>query len=277
MNVVLTLEAPKATMGGMTIEKLAGRARVKPDAILVDPISFGLFGGTYAGTLAANLAGRAPAFRWTAALTNVDVAAATAFAGTPGVVTGRLSGKIDLTGSGADAAAAMKTVRGTARIDVVDGIVKKLGLVKNVVVATSMREGATKQAMSGGSTDEPFTRLGSTLRIGNGLAATDDLRFESKDLILTAAGNVRLDASNVDLAGRVQLSDELTKQAGSDLARYTAEQGRVTLPATIKGPADNLSVKIDVADMAKRAITNRATEEAEKQLKKGLGGLLRRP
>jgi AsmA protein len=192
-------------------------------------------------------------------------------------VTGRLSGKIDLTGSGADAAAAMKTVRGTARIDVVDGIVKKLGLVKNVVVATSMREGATKQAMSGGSTDEPFTRLGSTLRIGNGLAATDDLRFESKDLILTAAGNVRLDASNVDLAGRVQLSDELTKQAGSDLARYTAEQGRVTLPATIKGPADNLSVKIDVADMAKRAITNRATEEAEKQLKKGLGGLLRRP
>jgi uncharacterized protein involved in outer membrane biogenesis len=277
MNVVVTLEAPKATMGGMTIDKLAGRARVKPDAILVDPISFGLFGGTYAGTLAANLAGRAPAFRWTAALTNVDVAAATAFAGTPGVVTGRLSGKIDLTGSGADAAAAMKTVRGTARIDVVDGIVKKLGLVKNVVVATSMREGATKQAMSGGSTDEPFTRLGSTLRIGNGLATTDDLRFESKDLILTAAGNVRLDASNVDLAGRVQLSDELTKQAGSDLARYTAEQGRVTLPATIKGPADNLSVKIDVADMAKRAITNRATEEAEKQLKKGLGGLLRRP
>ena len=277
MNIVLTLEAPKATMGGMTIDKLAGRAHVKPDAIIVDPISFGLFGGTYTGTLAANLAGRAPAFRWTAALTNVDVAAASAFAGTPGVVTGRLSGKVDLTGSGADAAAAIKTVRGTARIDVVDGIVKKLGLVRNVVVATSMREGATKQAMSGGSTDEPFTRLGATLRIGNGLAATDDLRFESKDLILTTAGNVRLDASNVDLRGRVQLSDELTKQAGSDLARYTAEQGRVTLPATITGPADNLSVKIDVADVAKRAITNRATEEVEKQLKKGLGGLLRRP
>jgi uncharacterized protein involved in outer membrane biogenesis len=277
MNVVLTLEAPKAAIGGMTIDKLAGRARVKPDAILVDPISFGLFGGTYAGTLAANLAGRAPAFRWTAALTNVDVAAASAFAGTPGVVTGRLSGKIDLIGSGADAATAIKTVRGTARIDVVDGIVKKLGLVRNVVIATSMREGSTKQAMAGGSTDEPFTRLGATLRLANGLAATDDMRFESKDLLLTAAGNVRLDATSVNLAGRVQLSDELTKQAGSDLARYTAEQGRVTLPATITGPADNLSVKIDVADMAKRAITNRATEEVEKQLKKGLGSILRRP
>jgi hypothetical protein len=89
---------------------------------------------------------------------------------------------------------------------------------------------------------------------------------------------VRLDATNVDLAGRIQLTDELSKQAGSDLTRYTAEQGRVTLPTTITGPADNLSVRIDVADVAKRAITNRATEEVQKQLKKsGLGGLLRRP
>ena len=264
-------------MGGMTIDKLSGKARLGADSIVVDPVSFGLFGGRYAGTLSANLAGRTPTFRWVAALTGIDVAAATAFAGTPGVVTGTLSGKIDLSGSGADAATAIKTARGTARVDVVDGIVKKLGLVRNVVIATSMREGATKQAMAGGSTDEPFTRLGATLRIANGSASTDDLRFESKDLLLTAGGNVRLDASAVELAGKVQLSEELSKQAGSDLARYTAEQGRVTLPATITGPADNLSVRIDVADMAKRAITNRATEEAQKQLKKGLGGLLRRP
>jgi uncharacterized protein involved in outer membrane biogenesis len=277
MNIAVTLEAPSATMGGMTIEKLSGRARLGTDAIVVDPVSFGLFGGRYEGTLSANLAGKTPTFRWNAALTNVDVAAATAFAGTPGVVTGRLSGKIDLSGSGADAATAIKTARGTARLDVVDGIVKKLGLVRNVVIATSGREGATTKAMSGGSTDEPFTRLGGTVRIANGSASTDNLRFESKDLLLTAAGNLRLDATAVDLAGKVQLSDELSKQAGSDLTRYTAEEGRVTLPATITGPADNLSVRIDLAAVAKRAITNRATEEAQKRLKDGLGGLMRRP
>jgi uncharacterized protein involved in outer membrane biogenesis len=276
MNIVVTLDAARASMGSMTIDKLAGKARLTADSVVVDPLSFGLFGGKYAGSLSANLADRAPTFRWHAGLTGVDVASATAFAGAPGVVTGTMSGKIDLSGSGADAASAIKTARGTARVDVVDGIVKKLGLIRNVVIATSGREGSTKQGMSGGSTDEPFTRLGATLRIANGSAATDDLKFESKDLLLIAAGTVRLDGSAVNLAGKVQLSDELTKQAGSDLTRYTAEQGRVTLPATITGPADNLSVKIDVADMAKRAITNRAIEEAEKQLK-GLGGLLRRP
>ena len=277
MNISVTLDAARAAMGGMTIDDLSGRARLSTDSIVVDPISFGLFDGRYAGILAANLAGRTPTFRWNATLTNLDVAKATAFAGTPGVVTGKLSGKIDLTGSGADLATAIKTARGTTRVDVVDGIVRKLGLIRNVVIATSGREGSSTQAMSGGSTDEPFTRLGATLRIANGLASTDDLRFESKDLLMAAAGTVRLDATAVDLAAQIQLSDELTKQAGSDLTRYTAQQGRVTLPATITGPADDLSVRIDVANMAKRAITNRAAEEAQKRLKDGLGGLLRRP
>jgi uncharacterized protein involved in outer membrane biogenesis len=219
---------------------------------------------------------RTSTFRWTATLTGVDVAAATAFAGSPDTVSGRLSGKIDLSGSGADAATALRTARGTVRLDIVDGVVKRLGLVRSVVLATSMRDGAVKAA-SGGSTDEPFTRLGATFSIGGGAAATDDLRFESKDLLVNAAGSVRLDATAVNLAGKVQLSDELTRQAGSDLVRYTAEEGRVTLPATITGPADNLRVRIDVADMARRAITNRAIEEAQKRLKGGLGGLIRRP
>lgn len=277
MNVTVSLDADRASMGGLTIDKLTGRARVTPDSILVEPIAFGLFGGRYEGTLAVDAGGDRPAFRWNATLTGVDVAAATAFAGSPNTVSGRLTGKVDLTGRGADAATAIKTARGTLRADITDGVVKKLGLVRSIVIATSMRDGAMKNAASGGSTDEPFTRLGATLAIANGAATTNDLRFESKDLLLTAAGNVRLDATAVNLAGNVQLSEELSKQSGNDLQRYAGQQGRVTLPATITGPADNLSVRIDVADMAKRAITNRANEEAQKRLKGGLGGLIRRP
>jgi AsmA protein len=277
MNIVLSLDADRASMGGLTMDKLTGRARLTPQSIVVEPIGFGLFGGRYDGTLTVDVSGNAPAFRWNAALTGVDVAAATAFAGSPNTVSGRMSGKIDLAGRGADAATAIKTARGNLRVDIVDGVVKKLGLVRNVVVATSMRDGAMKQAASGGSTDEPFTRLGATLAIANGAATTNDLVFESKDLLLAAVGSVRLDATAVNLSGNVQLSEELSKQSGNDLQRYAGDNGRVTLPATISGPADNLSVKIDVASMARRAITNRANEEAQKRLKTGLGGLLRRP
>jgi hypothetical protein len=45
---------------------------------------------------------------------------------------------------------------------------------------------------------------------------------------------------------------------------------------TIDGSLGNLSVRVNVGELAKRAITNRATEEAAKAIKKGLGGLIGR-
>jgi hypothetical protein len=72
------------------------------------------------------------------------------------------------------------------------------------------------------------------------------------------------------------LSDELSQRAGRDLVRYTQEGGRVTLPVTITGSADNPHVRIDIADAAQRAVVNRAAEEAQKALKKGFGGLFKR-
>ncbi len=274
MNITVSLDAARARMGKLELDTLTGRARLTPDALTIEPMAFGVFGGRYDGSMSVTLAGAAPSFRWTASIEGVDVAAATAFAGSPDTVSGQLSGTIDLAGRGADAATAIDSVRGTVRVDAVDGVVKKLGLLRGVVLATSMREGAATQAASG-STDEPFTRLGATVAVANGTASTQDLRFESPNLLLTAAGSLRLETTELNLAGKVQLSDELSKQAGRDLARYTAEEGRVTLPARITGPAGSPSVSIDVAGMAKRAITNRAAEEADKRIK-GLGGLIRR-
>ena len=189
-------------------------------------------------------------------------------------MTGRLSGTLNLSGRGMDAPSIARTARGTARVDIVNGVIKNLGLIRSVVVATSQR--ADRADDTGGARDEPFTRLGATLTIADGSASTQDLRFESKDLLLSAAGAVRLDGSAINLPGQVQLSDDLSKQAGRDLIRYTQEGGRVTLPATITGSADAPHVRIDVASMAKRALTNRANEEAQKALKKGLSGLFKK-
>ena len=227
MNIAITLDAARATIGQLTLDKLAGKARITNDALTLDPVGFGVFGGHYDGALTFSLAA-VPDFRLNAALSGIDVA---------------------------------------------NGTIKNLGLVRTIVVATSGRSDAT---FAGASRDEPFTALGATLAIANGSASTQDFRFESKDLLLSAAGTMRLDGSAINLPGQVQLSDELSKQAGRDLLRYTQAQGRVTLPMTVSGSAANPQVHVDVADMAKRAVTNRATEEAQKALKKGLGGLFKK-
>jgi hypothetical protein len=107
------------------------------------------------------------------------------------------------------------------------------------------------------------------------VATTDDLVFESTNFTLNGAGSIALPGNIVDLKGKIRLSEALSQQAGRDLFRYTQEQGRVTLPATVSGPAESLSARVDIGDAAQRAIKNRANEEVQKVLKKGLGGFLR--
>jgi uncharacterized protein involved in outer membrane biogenesis len=273
MNITVSLATDRATLGGVTLDSLAGRTIVGPGRVELEPLAFTLFGGRYEGRLATVMTGDMPQFEWTASLSGLDVAQAAAFAGKPNVISGRLKGSLDLSGRGADAATAMRTARGTARVEVTDGIIRNLGLVRSVVLATSSRSDA---GAGSGSSDEPFSRLGATLAIVNGTASTQDLLFESDNLRLAAAGALRLDGSNIQLAGKLQLSDKLSAQAGRDLVRYTQEQGRVTLPVTITGPVTAPIVRVDLADAAGRAIRNRAQEEAQKAIKKGLEGLIRR-
>lgn len=281
MNIRVSLQADKATMGGLTLTAVSSKAALTNTALAADPIQFGLFGGRYEGSLHVGLGDKVPTFRWKAAVSNIDVAAATAFAGSPNLVSGKLSGSIALEGQGADAASAMKTVHGRTQIEIANGVVKNLGLVRAAVAATSLSiDGAQRAFTQKNNSDEPFSRLGGTIELANMTATTSDLHFDAADLSLAAAGTLRLDAGTMDMKGRVQLSEALTSQGNATMAQLTADHGRMTLPATITGTFAAPSVKIDAGNMAKRALANvakqqtdRAQEMGKKELTKRLGFL----
>ena len=273
MNIAMSISAERAVIGMLSLEKLAGKARITNDTMRLEPIRFGVFGGRYDGSLVFRL-GETPDFSLKATLAGVDVARATASAGKPGAISGTLGGRLNVAGAALAASSVLQAAHGSARIDIVDGIVRNLGLVRSIVVATSGRADAEPAGAS--RRDEPFTRLGATFMIAGGSASTSDLQFESPNMLLGASGALRLDGTTINLTGRAQLSDELSQYAGRDLVRYTQEGGRVTLPVTITGSADSPHVRIDVAEAAQRAVINRAAEEAQKALKRGLAGLFKR-
>lgn len=286
MRMTLALDAERATLGGLTLSKISGKAAVNEAGLTLDPVSFGIFGGQYQGSLALAPVKDVLHFRGASTLANIDVAAATAFGGSPNVVSGRLSGRVEFAGRGADPSSVISTTTAKARVDVVDGVVKNLGLLQAAVMATSMRAEGIGQAASlakSGSKDEPFSKLGATIVFANGAMTTNDLQFESRDVLLSAEGVVQLAASTMNLKGRVQLSDALSQQANAELVRYTQDKGRVTLPATVSGSLQAPRVGIDAGDMAKRALRNAANEqkerakaEATKAVSKKLGSLFGR-
>ena len=55
MNIAVSLEANRATMGMLTLDKLTSKARITADAMTLEPISFGVLGGHYNGALVFTL------------------------------------------------------------------------------------------------------------------------------------------------------------------------------------------------------------------------------
>lgn len=283
-QLTVGLKVGRMTTGNLALSDFAATALITPEAARFEPLTLGVFGGRYDGSMQLAL-GDVPAFEWQANVTGIDAASLMAFAGSPNTITGTLSGTVAFEGSGLQMEQALRTAKGRSRIDITDGSIAGLQLVRTIVTATSGRGGimasagtavAGHSAASGG---EKFSRFGATLQVASGVIETSDVSMTSTDIDLSAAGSLALAAMSADLTGRAQLSEALSQQAGTDLYRYTQEGGRVTVPVTVTGPLDRLAVRVDVGDVAKRAIRNKATEEAQKLIDKklpGLGGLFRR-
>ena len=260
MHLQVDVDAGRTVAGTLVLDNLKGVALVTPAAITLNPVTFNVFGGGYTGTLRMML-GKTPSFSLNAAVKDVDVAKAMTFAGSPNTLTGRLQGSLAVSGRGTSADDVMRTARGTARVEAADGTVAGLDLVRAIVLAGSGRaDSPGLAALTRRSGSEPFSVLGGSFAIGEGVARTSDLRLESKDVQLSGGGDIRLLETSVAVKGVVQLSEELTRQAGQDLVRYTAENGKVTLPVTVTGPPGKFAVRPDMNQAARRALSNQLSD-----------------
>jgi len=281
-QLTLGLKAGRVTTGGLTFSGFGATAIIKPDKIEFEPLAFGVFGGRYEGSMRLGL-DAVPQIDWSGTVTGIDAAKLMAFAGSPDAITGSLAGSIRLHGEAMQMEQALRSASGHARIDLTNGSIAGLQLVRTIVTATSGRGGIVASVSSAAAASreqtgsEKFSRLGATLRLEGGVIATDDITMSSPDVDLSASGTLRLANLGADLAGRARLSEALSKQAGTDLVRYTQENGRVTLPVTVSGPLGRLAVRVDLGDAAARAIKNRAAEEVNKAIQRGLGSLFKRP
>jgi uncharacterized protein involved in outer membrane biogenesis len=283
-RLTFVLSAAKATTGTLTLTDLKTTALLTSAGVALDPAAFGVFGGRYEGSI--NLAlGDPPRFRWRAKLNGIDMPSLMAFAGSPNTISGTLAGTIELESGGVEMDKALRGARGRARIDISDGSIAGLSLLRTVVLATSGRGGYATSAASAVESSgqkaeaEKFSRLGATLALAGGVINTNDFAMASTDVDLTGAGTIRVETMMTNLQGQVRLSEALSQKGGTDLYRYTQEGGRVTLPATVSGPLGNLAVRIDLVQAATRAVTNRAKEELQKAIDRNLGnlGIFRKP
>jgi uncharacterized protein involved in outer membrane biogenesis len=240
---------------GAALANLSTTCRLQNANVVLDDLRLDVFGGRYAGR-AAFLGSGAPRYEWRGTFENLDMPQVVAFAGSPGAMTGRLGGTVDIAAPGLDPLAAMRAARGSARIALTDGKITGLQIVRAVILAFGKPSGAPLPGSG-----ETFSRIAATLAIADRRATTRDLTFASRDFDLTGAGWLSIPDQRLDIRSEVILSAELSAQAGRDLYRLARDGNRIVLPAHIGGTVSSPTVTLDIVSALQRAIRNKAEEQ----------------
>jgi hypothetical protein len=263
-RVVADVRANVVQAAGVDLTAFAATLTSEDGRVTIQPASFNLFGGSFSGRVRADL-GEPSALDLSAdaELRGLDVAALAAFGGADGAITGRLSTNARFTGRGADASAALAAMRGDGTVTIADGTLTGLDLVRTVVLFFG-RPAADAPASAGSR----FDRIEAQFTLANRVLRADPLTLRSQDA--DVEGQVRLALATEALDGRARLilSEALSAQAGTDLARFTREGNRIVLPATIGGTLGKPSVRIDASETIQRGLKN----ELQRRLDRFLGG-----
>ena len=115
---------------------------------------------------------------------------------------------------------------------------------------------------------DAFQRLDATFSLVRRILSASALSLHSDDADIVGSGRLELDSKSLDGRLDISLSEALTAQAGTDLARYTREGNRIVLPADVSGTLDRPHITIDAAAAVQRGLRN--------ELQRRLGNLLDR-
>jgi len=249
MKVVVQLKADTATAAGVQVTQFTTHMSLDGDRFTMSPMTFGLFGGSYDGSLTGRLGGSMSA-TLKSRLKGLDVAQLAAFGGSPDTITGTLSGEGTFSAQGDDMAAVLASANGRGSASIVDGTIKRLNLVRTVVLFFGRPAPETAAA-----TDQ-FERIDAGFSLANQILRADSFSMHSRDADLRGSVTLNLETKALDGTIDMILSEELSAQAGTDLARYTQEGNRVVLPANVGGTLEQPRITINAAAALKRGITN---------------------
>lgn len=191
-----------------------------------------------------------------------DAAALAAFGGAADTISGTLSGEGTFSGSGGDLAEVLGNAHGSGKAEIVGGTIQRLGLVRTVVLFFG------RPAPDAAATTDAFSRMDLQFSLARQLFTADAFSLRSPDADILGTGALAVPTKALSGRFDLMLSEDLSAQAGTNLARYTREGNRVVLPTTLGGTLEQPRPTIDAAAALKRGLRNAVQE----RLKGLLGG-----
>jgi uncharacterized protein involved in outer membrane biogenesis len=255
-HVTAHISADAATAASVDARMFSTDLTLDNARVTLNPLRFELFGGKYEGAITATL-GDALDVRLTSRVADIDVAQLAAFGGVPDTVTGRLSGSATVLGRGSDLASMLQSARGDGSASIVNGTIKRLNLIRTVVLFFGRPQPDTAPGA------DAFERIDAKFSLAQEVVNAQEFLMRSPDADIDGTGSLSLASKTLNGTAELRLSEALSKQAGTDLVRFTREGNRVLLPARISGTLSAPRITIDAAAAAQRGLKN----EIERRLR----------
>jgi hypothetical protein len=262
-RIVARVSAERGRAAGVDVQQFATTLVAQGNRVTMSPMAFQLFGGRYQGSLDVDMAADALQAIVRARISDIDVARLAAFGGVADAISGQLTGAGTFNGRGATIADAVANASGEGTATITNGAVSHLGLLRTIVLFFG------RPAQDAGPSSDHFDRIDASFGLARRMVTARALSLHSSDVDLVGQGTLAVPTKAINGRFDVSLSESLSAQAGTDLARFTREGNRIVLPAVVSGTLEAPRVTID----AKAAISRGLRNEVQRRLKDLLGGL----
>ena len=255
----------KGSYGTFQFSQFTGNLRLADKIVTFDPVTFKLYGGTYAGALTADLRGAQPRYAYRSTLRNVNAQPFLAEnLGVKDLLAGSVTADLQMEGGGSGLDSILNSLQGHGTLKVEKGWIGQLDVMRGLAKASSLLGERTLNQVSSNLAGKrtEFSALTADIDLAGGRATSNNLRLVSKDLDLEGRGAFTL-AGMLDLDLKVLFSKDLTDamlQEGSRARYLEQEQGRIVLPLTIKGPLASPTYGVDVRSITRAAAKSEAVQ-----------------
>ncbi len=262
------------TMNKMQMRNILLKVSAAQGVINLKPMQADLYQGKFSGDARLDVRKDVPRFQIRKHLQGIQIGPLLKDLAGEDRLTGKGMVKVDLHGSGLDAATIKRHLNGTLAFDFRDGTYKGINLAQEIRKARAAVTGEKVVLDEPAETD--FAQLKASANIRDGVVHNDDFYLSSPIFRINGQGRVDLPEEKVDYLLTTKIVGSLEGQGG----KADEDLLGVAIPVRIKGPWADPGLSVDIAAAlqanAKSKLKQKAMEKIEEKggadLLKGLFG-----
>ncbi|MCX6607740.1 MAG: AsmA family protein [Acidobacteria bacterium] len=232
-----TITVGKVTFDGVPLEDVKATIAMSGGVLRMEPFTARVFGGEQAGSVTVDLRAVPSKFQVQSTMRNVEASQLlAATSSVKGVISGPLSGKLDLEFAPKPNEELARSLNGTMQLELANGRLNGVHMFNEMVGI-----GKLLGLMKVKETVTDIVKFGGTMQLASGVATTKDLAMDFGSGTLTGEGTFGLVDQVIKLRLTTVLGKEAAAKAGSGQlggimgAVFASPRGELVIPAIVTG------------------------------------------